>query len=304
MKQTVETKTTEVKMEKKKYWWKATASFLMVLFTMPLGHAVMILMEHFLDETTLHYSAFAMGFVGMLMVIAGVFAKGYTRQTLWGLFGGLLFWTGWVEFLFMYFANRFGTQPELDPVTGEIVTRPEYLILPASFGFWMMVMIMYLFSTRNGCNFINWWQRLLFKGKKNEIAARPMTRHTSIVTFMELMMILWASYLLLMFCYDDVFLGENHPVTLLVGLGCLIGSFFIFAKQLRIASWGANIRMAIATVVVFWTPIEVLGRMDLFSEIWTDPLNHVMEMVIILVVFVALVFYLWYKGARKSAAVG
>lgn len=107
-----------------------------------------------------------------------------------------------------------------------------------------------------------------------------------------------------MFCYDDVFLGENHPVTLLVGLGCLIGSFFIFAKQLRIASWGANIRMAIATVVVFWTPIEVLGRMDLFSEIWTDPLNHVMEMVIILVVFVALVFYLWYKGARKSAAVG
>lgn len=167
-----------------------------------------------------------------------------------------------------------------------------------------MVMIMYLFSTRNGCNFINWWQRLLFKGKKNEIAARPMTRHTSIVTFMELMMILWASYLLLMFCYDDVFLGENHPVTLLVGLGCLIGSFFIFAKQLRIASWGANIRMAIATVVVFWTPIEVLGRMDLFSEIWTDPLNHVMEMVIILVVFVALAFYLWYKGARKSAAVG
>ena len=286
MKQTVETKTTEVKMEKKKYWWKATASFLMVLFTMPLGHAVMILMEHFLDETTLHYSAFAMGFVGMLMVIAGVFAKGDTRQTLWGLFGGLLFWTGWVEFLFMY------------------LTRPEYLILPASFGFWMMVMIMYLFSTRNGCNFINWWQRLLFKGKKNEIAARPMTRHTSIVTFMELMMILWASYLLLMFCYDDVFLGENHPVTLLVGLGCLIGSFFIFAKQLRIASWGANIRMAIATVVVFWTPIEVLGRMDLFSEIWTDPLNHVMEMVIILVVFVALAFYLWYKGARKSAAVG
>ena len=245
-----------------------------------------------------------MGFVGMLMVIAGVFAKGDTRQTLWGLFGGLLFWTGWVEFLFMYFANRFGTQPELDPVTGEIVTRPEYLILPASFGFWMMVMIMYLFSTRNGCNFINWWQRLLFRNRKNEIAARPMTRHASIVTFMELMMLLWGSYLLLMFCYDDVFLGENHPVTLIVGLGCLIGSFFIFAKQLRIASWGANIRMAIATVVVFWTPIEVLGRMDLFSEIWTDPLNHVMEMVIILVVFVALAFYLWYKGARKSAAVG
>ena len=182
----------------------------------------MIIMEHLMSETVLHYSAFVMGAVGMAMVIVGVFAKGDTRQTLWGFFGGLLFWTGWVEFLFMYFANRFGTQPELDPVTGEIVTRPEYLILPASFGFWMMIMVMYLFSTKNGCNFINWWQRLLFRGKKNDIAARPMTRHTSIVTFMELMMLLWTSYLLLMFCYDDVFLGENHPVTLLVGVGCFI----------------------------------------------------------------------------------
>ena len=141
-----------------------------------------------------------------------------------------------------------------------------------------MVMVMYLFSTKNGCNFINWWQRLLLRGRKADIAARPMTRHVSIITFMELMMILWTSYLVLMFCYDDVFLGEHHPVTLLVGLGCLVGAFFIFVKQLRIASWGANIRMAIATVVVFWTPVEILGRMNLFSEIWIDPMNHVMEM--------------------------
>ena len=38
----------------KKYWWKATASFLMVLFTMPLRHAGKILMEHYLNETRLH----------------------------------------------------------------------------------------------------------------------------------------------------------------------------------------------------------------------------------------------------------
>ena len=57
---------------------------------------------------------------------------------------------------------------------------------------------------------------------------------------MELMMLLWTSYLLLMFCYDDVFLGENHPVTLLVGVGCFIGSFFIFAKQLRLSAWGGQ----------------------------------------------------------------
>lgn len=69
---------------KRRYWWKAIASFLMVLFTMPLGHGLMIIMEHLMSETVLHYSAFVMGAVGMAMVIVGVFAKGDTRQTLWG----------------------------------------------------------------------------------------------------------------------------------------------------------------------------------------------------------------------------
>lgn len=284
----------------KKYWWKAIASFLFVLFMMPLGHALMIVMEHGMDETALHYAAFAMGACGMVMVIAGVFAKGDTAQTLWGLFGGLLFWTGWVEFLFMYYANRFGTQPLLDPVTGEVVTRPEYLILPASFGFWMMVMILYIFCTRNGCNFINWWQKRILGSKKQEIAARPLTRHTSVVTFMELMMILWGSYLLLMFCYDDNFLGDHHPVTLLVGLGCLLGAFFIFAKQLRIPSWGANIRMAIATVIVFWTLVEILGRMNLLEEIWVAPMEHKWEMAAILAAFCLLAGYLWSAARRKK----
>ena len=200
----------------------------------------------------------------------------------------------------MYYANRFGTDPQLDPVTGEVITRPEYLILPATFGMWMMIMVMYLFSTKNGCNFINWWQRLLLRDQKNMVAARPMTRHSSIVTFMELIMIMWGSYLLLMFCYDDVFLGVNHPVTIFVGVGCLVGSFFIFAKQLHIASWGANIRMAIATVVVFWTPVEILGRMDFFSEIWVAPMEHKTEMISILVAFIVLAVYLWWNGAKRK----
>ena len=253
----------------KSNWWKAIASFLVVLLTMPLGHALMMIMEKTMTPAALHYSAFFMGFVGLVIVIAGVFVKGDTKQTFFGLIGGLLFWTGWVEFLFQYYATRWGTLPEME--NGEVVTRPEYLILPASFGMWMMMMTLYIFSTRNGCNFINWWQRVLLGSRKSEIAARPMTRHTSIVTFMELNMILWASYLLLMFCYDKNFLGDRHPVTSIIAAGCLLGSVFIFKKQLRLSSWGANIRMAIATVVVFWVPVEVLGRLDFFHEFWVKP---------------------------------
>jgi hypothetical protein len=281
----------------KKHVWKSVASFSLVLFAMPLGHALMILMEHLLDPATLHLTAFIMGAAGVAMVIGGVFARGDTRQTLWGLFGGLLFWTGWVEFLFMYYANRYGTQPEI--VNGEIVTKPEYLILPASFGFWAMTMLLYLFCIRSGCDFFNWCQGMIFRGKRTEIVPRPVTRHVSLVTFMELNMLLWTSYLLLMFCYDGHFLGDRHPVTLLLAVGCLACAALMFRRQLKIGSWGANIRFSIATVIVFWTPVEIFGRMNLFKEIWIDPMQYRVEMITLALAFAALAGYL-YCAARKK----
>lgn len=126
-----------------------------------------------------------------------------------------------------------------------------------------------------------------------------MTRHVSIVTFMELNMILWTSYLLLMFCYDPRFIGDHNPVTFLVGFGCLVGSVYMFRKELRLSSWGANIRMAIATVIVFWTPVEVMGRTGLFNEIWVAPMEHKTEMGIILAAFILLTLYMWLKSRRK-----
>ena len=282
----------------KKYWGKTLVSFLVVLFTMPLGHALMILMEHFLQPSALHVAAFLLGAAGLGIVITGVFVKGDTRQTLLGLAGGMLFWTGWVEFLLMYYADRYGVQPEI--VNGEIVTQPEYLIMPATFGFWMLIMTVYIFSVKTGCYFISWIQKRIFGKRKDEFVTRPLTRHTSITTFMELNMMMWACYLLLMFCYDTRFLGDHHPVTLIIGAGCLIGAVFMFIKQLRIASWGANIRMAIATVIVFWTPVEIMGRNDIFNEIWVAPLEHVTEMITILAVFLVLAAYLIYKAVRKK----
>ena len=203
-----------------------------------------------------------------------------------------------MEFLFLYYARRYGVQPEME--NGVVVTKPEYLILPASFGMWMMTMVMYIFSTKNGCDFITWIQKVCFRDKRKAIVVQPMTRHTSIVTFMELNMMLWALYLLLMFCYDKNFLGDHHPVTFLVGLGCLVGSVFMLKKQLTIAAWGANIRMAIATVIIFWTPVEILGRINFFREFWVEPEKYAMQMGAILIVFIALGIYLWMKGSRRK----
>ena len=80
------------------YPWRTLASFMLVLLSMPLGHAIMIIMENNMSKDAVEVAGFILGFVGLIMVIIGVFAKGDTRQTLWGFIGGLLFWTGWVEF--------------------------------------------------------------------------------------------------------------------------------------------------------------------------------------------------------------
>lgn len=282
--------------KKKNYWFRTIVSTLLVLLTMPLGHALMILMEHLMSPTALHYAAFTMGFVGLIMVIIGVFVKGDTRQTLWGFFGGLIYWTGWVEFLLQYYAQRYGVLPEIE--NGEIVTKPEYLIMPATFGLWMMIMTLYIFCSRSGCDFINWTQKKFFGKRKATIVVRPMTRHTSIVTFMELNMILWTLYLVLMFCYDKNFLGDHHPVTAIVGVVCLIGSIFMFRSQLKRGAWGANIRMAIATVIIFWTPVEILGRLNLFKEIWTEPQQYAPQMIAVLATFVVVAVYLWLKASK------
>lgn len=285
-------------MTTKKYPGKALASFLLVLFTMPLGHAAMILMEHWLAPDPLHVCTFLLGLAGLIITIIGVFVKGDLKQTLCGLFGGLLFWTGWVEFLFQYYADRFGMQPYVDEATGK-VTQPEYLILPATFGFMMMFLLLYLFSIRSGCNFFNWCQKKLFGSRRDIIVAKPITRHTAIVTFMELNLMMWVCYVLLMFCYDTEFLGDTHPVTIAIAVGCLIGSMFIFLKQLRIASWGANIRMSIATVLTFWTFVEVLGHIGIMKEIWLEPTEHVGVMTALVALFIALGSYTIYAAFKK-----
>lgn len=246
--------------------------------------------------------------------------------------GALLFWTGWVEFLLAYYAQRYGvhcdlvgngvvetateyvngigvhhtytingtpleefSRAELKEIRG---SRPEYLIMPATFGMWMMFLVMYIFCTKTGCNFIRWIQNHC--GVKNHVELRPMAHHASIVTFMEWNIMMWGLYLLLMFCYDPVFLGTTHPVTYAIGILCLIGSGMIFKKQLYIGHWGRNLRMSLANVIVLWTAVEIAARNGFFKEIWVDPGNHVAEMVGILLVFVGLILGFWFYNAKDN----
>lgn len=284
---------------KPRYWLKAAVSIAVTLIAMPVTHIIARALKDGCAGVEQFYAGILMGTAGLALVIAGVFVKGDVRQTLSGLFGGMFYWMGAVDFLFMYYANRFGTQPQLDPVTGEVVSRPEYLILPATFGFWAMTMMLYLFCTANGCNFLNWWQRLFFGKRKKEIAARPMTRHTSIVAFMEVITMLWTCYLTLMFCYDERFIGDRHPVTLLVGMGGFIGSLFMLARLLRYKSWGLSLRFGFATVIIFWIAVEVFDRIHVLEGLFDEPSAHIDQLMVIGLSVIAAGGYMIYRHCEK-----
>ena len=65
----------------------------------------------------------------------------------------------------------------------------------------MMFALIYVCCLRTGCNAINWVQKKVFAGRRDTVVLKPMTRHTSIVTFMQLNTMLWALYLVMIFCY-------------------------------------------------------------------------------------------------------
>jgi hypothetical protein len=95
-------------------------------------------------------------------------------------------------------------------------------------------------------------------------------------------------------------LGDRHPVTALVALGCLVASFFMMRHLIQIKTWGYSIRYAIATVVVFWTAVEVFGRWNLFRQIWLYPVKYRVAMLVILLLFVALLILLTRLSTHKK----
>lgn len=277
--------------------WTGILSFLIVLFAMPLGHAAMILMEKMLGHELVYIAAFLLGWLGIILLLTGIFSRKETSATFGGLFGGLLVWTGWIEFGYVYFANRFGVRPLVE--NGEVVTKPEYLIMPSSIGFWAIIMLFYMFSTKSGCNFFNWIQRRLHYGNERQ-RLQPVVRNSAMTTFMELNILLWTCYMVLLFSYDKEFLGDRHPVTMLIAFGSLAWSAYLFINLLKIKQLGYAIRYAIPTVIIFWTFVEILGRWDILTEIWVEPSRYWMEMTALCIVFIGLLVFSLRKATTPK----
>lgn len=284
--------------------WTGILSFIIVLFMMPLGHAAMILMEKILGHNLLYLAALLLGVIGVGLLVLGIYSKKEITATFAGLFGGMLVWTGWVEFAYVYYANRYGVQPLIE--NGEIVTKPEYLIMPSSVGFWAIIMLFYIFSIKSNCVLFTWIQDKLHYGTAKKAVPdeqqvsrlQPVVRNHAMTTFMEMNIIMWTCYIVLLFVYDERFFGDHHPVTSIIAFGSLAWSIYLFVKLLKIKKLGYAIRYAIPTVIIFWTFVEIMGRWDMLKEIWIEPSHYWMEMTVMLVAFVVLSIVLFWKHRK------
>lgn len=262
-------------------------AFVIVLLLMPLGHALMVLVEHLFGAAMLP-SAAVVGALGMGLLWWGVARPMRDLYaTLLGALGGVLTWTGWVEFSFVWIAQKLSVQPLME--NGEVATKPEYLVMVSSLGLLGAMTLVFLFSYTR-CPFFAWIQ----KRSSVNCPAPPTSaphRPLALIAFLEMIMLIWTFYLVLLLCYDEQIAGDRHPATWVVAFGSLAWSVHLFGKLLRIKAFDHAVRYAVPTVVIFWNFVEVMGRWGLFKEIWVHPLEHWPENSLILGIFV---FFTWY----------
>lgn len=270
-------------------------AFLIVLFTMPLGHAAMIIMEKLFGHKYVFSAALILGLIGVVLLIFGIRNKNETKATFYGIISGLLIWTGWIEFAFVYIANKYNVSPLIE--NGEIVTKPEYLIMPSSIGFLLVFLLYYLFNGKTQCKFFTWWQKL-FKIKITTIAGANKNKSFALIAAMEMILILWTFYMVLLILYDKTFFGDRHPLAYIIAFGSLLWSLYLFLKLIKISKLAYALRYSIPTVIIFWNFVEILGRWDIFKEIWIEPGKYWIEMLSILFIFALLFVIILFE--RKS----
>lgn len=275
-------------------------AFVDLLLLMPVGHALMVLNEHVVHGGKF-IGAVVLGVLGMGLLILGAVGRSKAAAaTLLGLLGGILVWTGWVEFSFVWVAEKLSVAPHMQ--NGEVATKPEYLVMLSSLGLLGSILLMLVLGPTRCQFFVSFQRRLGMRSVLKRAASQPPTRPIAVTAFHgdhhDQFGPSTSS------CYWPMIQTSRGPswghLLHRVRLPSVVR--ILFAKLLRIESFDQAIRYAIPTVVIFWNFVEIAGRWNLFKEIWVHPVDHWLENTAILgILAVAVALYvLDGRRDRKS----
>jgi hypothetical protein len=250
--------------------WVGLLAFLVVFIMQGLGHTQMVLMEAIFGEHFVYQSAFITGLIGAVCLFIGMRMEGEVGATWLGFFAGTCLWTGWVEFTYVWSANVLGVPDLMDQYAqGEIATKAEYLVMMSSAGVLLATLVPLMMNRETKCNMFVWFQRnlRLRTGKPS----RGYERNFAYITCLETIYVIWFCYLALLFIYDETILGDRHPVTYGILFVGTIWSLYLIRRLIQMWKVTTAVRYAIPTAVIAYSCYEIVGRWNLYADIWVHP---------------------------------
>jgi len=251
-------------------------AFIIVFLVQALGHTVMIMMENIFGEAYVYQSALGLGLLGGVLLFIGMKHPNEVTGTWLGFFAGTFLWTGWVEFSFVWNASWLGVPDQMDGA--EIATKAEYLVMMSSLGILMTTLVYFTLNKETKCNFFHWIQRRMYLSTGKPTPGYP--RNFAAITALETIYVIWFFYLALLFLYE--FFGDTHPVTYVFFFGNTVWALYLLNRLVKFWKVTTAIRYGIPTAIIAWNSIELIGRWNMFEEIWIHPEKYYLEMSLVL----------------------
>lgn len=233
-------------------------AFFLIFLMMPLGHALMVVMNRSLGEQV-GWGAFGLFILGVALLATTRWTRSTAWQSFLGAFAGVLLWTGAVEYGLLYAATVLG----IGEVNG---TAGEYRLMMHTWSFLVLLLLYLVVHESVRCNLFIWLRRKFRLTSKVHITG-TVTNYGPRTAF-EMASILWFFYVLLLLLYDENLVGVHHPLTYATLVLSLAGGMYLFYKLIRIKDMGLAIRYAIPTVIVIWNVVEITAKWGLYEEPW------------------------------------
>jgi hypothetical protein len=215
----------------------------------------------------LGWVAVGLTLLGLVLVWATSRVQSDAAQSILGIFGGNLIWTGGVEYGLTIAARTFGLGKALTVVDGQVVAvYGEYVLLKYTWGAMALIIGYLVFLEASRCPIFLWWRERvptmrgpIAAGRIDNYGPRSAFQYTTTV---------WAFYLLLLWAYDENVFGVHGLFTRAVLLLSIAGSIYCVRRLHQHTGWGPSVRYAVGAMIVVWTPIEIVGKWGLLKEPW------------------------------------
>ncbi|WP_446830219.1 hypothetical protein [Candidatus Foliamicus sp.] len=270
-----------------------------VLLWTPLAHTLMVLQFGLLPDAPAYLLSFIIGLAGWVMVWKGFKVDDLTATVL-GFMGGGLIWLGWMEGSFEFMGHW------LNPAKlmfGEHELFTANLLFLQATGVILVALLIWLGSNKDThCRMFMWYHRNL---KLTPARRTPgYKRQFSRIVALEVVMINWFFYVLILWLFDPRVLGPFHPATIAVVCAVLLwGLWLLFFRMLPFRRPAAALRYAVPSANVLWFCVEAGSAWQLYTEPWIYPFRFPVTNLIIALAFAGgLAWFASRRGAESNDA--